>query len=42
MRLTRLRQESMRMLPYLPFRDRVMKAAMRPLMGAANVLVLKD
>lgn len=34
--------QSMRMLPYLPFRSRVMKAAMRPLTDASNALVLKD
>ncbi|MEU8417894.1 FAD-dependent monooxygenase [Amycolatopsis japonica] len=43
---TRFRQwkqiQSMRMLPHLPFRDRLMKAAMRPLTEAANALALKD
>ncbi len=34
--------QSMRMLPYLPFRSRIMKAAMRPLTEASNALVLKD
>ncbi|WP_414936815.1 FAD-dependent monooxygenase [Amycolatopsis sp. cmx-11-51] len=34
--------QSMRTLPYLPFRSRVMKAAMRPLTEASNALVLKD
>ncbi|MFD5091495.1 FAD-dependent monooxygenase [Amycolatopsis thailandensis] len=34
--------QSMRALPYLPFRDRMMKAAMRPLTEAANALALKD
>ncbi|WP_410656126.1 FAD-dependent monooxygenase [Amycolatopsis sp. lyj-112] len=34
--------QSMRMLPYIPFRSRVMAAAMRPLAEASNALVLKD
>ncbi|MEU3627128.1 FAD-dependent oxidoreductase [Amycolatopsis coloradensis] len=34
--------QSMRVLPCLPFRSRVMKAAMRPLTDASNALVLKD
>ncbi|KZB85133.1 FAD-dependent monooxygenase [Amycolatopsis regifaucium] len=34
--------QSMRMLPHLPFRDRVMKAVMRPLTEASNALVLKE
>ncbi len=42
-RFTQWKQiQSMRALAYLPFRGRIMKAAMRPLTEAANALVLKD
>ncbi|WP_181774613.1 FAD-dependent monooxygenase [Amycolatopsis pittospori] len=34
--------QSLRALRYLPFRSRVMKAAMRPLTEASNALALKD
>lgn len=34
--------QSMRMLPYIPFGDRLLRAAMRPLTEASSSLTLRD